>query len=521
MAVSLVGEVVNTADATTGFNVGNINADDDFVQGTGAIGLKISAAASEMYTTTLGVTAPYDFSSVGAESGYHIVMWFNSKSPINATAGFRIIVGNGVARGHWNVVPAGFYKGGFITRVVNTARPFDSIPAGTWTTGATVNPGQLSAITQMGGLMQTASSIMGTINNLQLDQFTIGLGLRVSGGTSGVPDTFEAARLQDEDTSKWGWWGSSNGAIIGKGKLYIGPPSGNAASVFNDSTFVVIFADEKVSSSFYEINARGTGTTVSWDLASISAANSTNARWGLTLDSTLGSFSDKNGVWTGAGNLYLNSNAGLTGTTLVDCSKLYQSGATLNGCTVIAANTSAGTAFIESGNPGNISNCKFTFSAGHAIELTSQSATAVTFTKNFFTNYQASGTTGAAVYNNSGKAITINVVDGDSPTVRNGAGSTTTVVNSISLTLTNIINDSEVRIYSAGTINELAGEESVTSGSFTYSYTYAAGVYVDIVVYKKEYTFNEPEGRLSSYLLTSSTTSIPISQKFDRNYLNP
>lgn len=522
MAVILVGEVVNTADAVTGFNVGNISGDDDFVQGTGAIGLKVSAAASEMYTTSLGVTGPYNFSTGGTENGYHIVMWFNSKSPINSTSGFRIIVGNGTSRGHWNVVPAGFYKGGFITRVVNSGRPFDSIPAGTWTTGANDNPGQLTNVTQMGGLMETASSIMGSFNNFQLDQFTIGLGLRVSGGTVGTPDTFEAVRAQDEDTSKWGWWGSSNGAVVGKGKLYIGPTTGNTSSIFNDSNFVVIFADEKVSSSFYEINTRGTGTTVTWNLASISSANSNNVRWTLTIDSTTGSFSDTNGVWNGARNIYLNSNSDLVGTTIIDSNKLYQSGATLDGITVIAANTASGTAFIESGNPELISNSTFNFSTGHSIEITSASVSSFTFTNNSFVgSYGGDGSNDAAIYNNSGKAIVINVSGGDTPTIRNGAGASTTVNNTVTLTLTNIISDSEVRIYSAGTTTELDGQESVVGGTFQFSYTYATNFLVDIVVFKETYKFNEPEGRIANFELPNGNSSIPINQQFDRNYNNP
>ena len=363
---------------------------------------------------------------------------------------------------------------------------------------------------------------MGSFNNFQLDQFTIGLGLRVTGGTVGVPNTFEEVRVADEDTNKWGWWSSSNGAIIGKGKLYIGPATGNLGTVFSDTASVVIFADEKVANDFYEISMRGTGTTVSWSLASISSANPSNARWSLSINSTTNSFSDSNGVWTGARNLYLSSNAGLTGTTMIDCNKLYQSGATLNGCNILAVNTSAGTAYIESNAPEKISNCSFTFSSGHAIEFTSDVSTAITFSNNFFIGYGASGTTDAAIYNNSGKAVTINIVNGgDSPTIRDGAGASTTVVNAVALTLTNIVNDSEVRIYLAGTTTELGGEESVTDGTFTYSYTYQAGTYVDIVVFKTEYTFNEPEGRISNFLLTSTDTSIPISQKFDRNYSNP
>jgi hypothetical protein len=179
MSIILVGEIVNSCDATTGFNVGNISTDDDFVEGTGAIGLKLSAATQEIFTTTLGSTAPYDLS--GLEAGAHIIMWFNTKTSINATTGLTIVVGNGTDRGNWNVLGDAFYKGGFTTRLISPDEDFDTISAGTWTVGG--NPAQLSNITEMGGGFTTLTSVMGSFNNVQLDQITIGSRLRANGGT--------------------------------------------------------------------------------------------------------------------------------------------------------------------------------------------------------------------------------------------------------------------------------------------------------------------------------------------------
>ena len=85
MAVTLVGEVINTCDSDTGFNAGSFGTDDAAWEGTAAIGIKASATTVEFYTTSSdggGAGFPYDFSNAGAESGYHIVMWFNTKTPI-------------------------------------------------------------------------------------------------------------------------------------------------------------------------------------------------------------------------------------------------------------------------------------------------------------------------------------------------------------------------------------------------------------------------------------------------------
>jgi hypothetical protein len=438
MAVTLIGIIVNSADAITGFNQGNISTDDDFVEGIGAIGLKASTGLTEIYTTSIG-SGPYDFSSGGGEFGFHVIMWFNTKTPIDTTAGLRIVVGNGTDRGNWDVDPAGFYKGGFVTKVVDTARDFNTITAGTWTT--TGNPAQLSNITQVGGAFTTLTAIMGNFNNIQLDQMTIGEGLRADAGTIGTPNTFETVRAADEDTAFYGWWGSSNGAYLGKGKLYIGPSTGSATSVFADLASSVVFADERVAIGFYEINTRGAGTDVSFDLISISSANSASARWNLTIQSDTNSFSDTNGVWKGADQILLSDSSTLTGTTLVNCTSLTQNSATLTNIAVLDANTTDGAAFIQSDNLSLITNSTFEFSDGHAIELIAApgSPQTVNATNLEFVGYGADGTNDAAIFNNTGGHVIINSAGSTGLTVRNGVGASTTVVADPVTTLISVI----------------------------------------------------------------------------------
>jgi hypothetical protein len=63
----------------------------------------------------------------------------------------------------------------------------------------------------------------------------------------------------------------------------------------------------------------------------------------------------------------------------------------------------------------------------------------------------------------------------------------------------------------------LASEESNVSGTFSYSYDYAPGATVDIIVHSLGYEYY----RLDNIPLTTSGVSIPISQRIDRNYSNP
>jgi len=119
------------------------------------------------------------------------------------------------------------------------------------------------------------------------------------------------------------------------------------------------------------------------------------------------------------------------------------------------------------------------------------------------------------VKNTSGGVIVISPTNGSNVTTyENTAGGTTTIQSAqITLTLTGLVANSEVRIYSHDTTTELGGIENCTS-SFAYTYSYAAETYVDIVVHKADYQYY----RLENYLLSASSSTLPISQVYDRVY---
>jgi len=80
-----------------------------------------------------------------------------------------------------------------------------------------------------------------------------------------------------------------------------------------------------------------------------------------------------------------------------------------------------------------------------------------------------------------------------------------------SLSITDLVTDSEVRVYESGTLTEVSGVEN-SGTSFTTSVNVSP---VDIVVHHVEY-----EHLRLSNVDTSSDTSIPIQQRFDRGYNN-
>lgn len=522
MSASLIGEIVNSCDATTGFNAGNISGDDDFAEGSGALGAKISNTYTEFYTTSLGATAPYNFASGGGEEGYHMIMWFSSKSKLSATSGYRLIVGNGTSRAEWDVPPVTSElkrNGAFVTRVIDLSRNFSRITTGSWTVGG--NPAQLSNITQMGGGIQTTVSIMGSFNNGQIDQILIGLGIRLAGGTGGTPDTFEVARAADEDSGIWGW----SQARILKGGIYIGPATGSASSIFTSVNETRVFSASPVAAGFYRVEARGAGTEVTISGANISAEDSSVARWDYIVGDTTLSWDDDGSVYSGIRNMILESVANITNVKLNDVSSITHNGANFDGNTIVAANTADGVALITTADPTNIKNCDFTFSDGHAIEITTPGT--YTFTGNTFNGYGGtagsnptanSGSTDAAIYNNSGGAVTINIAGGgDTPSVRNGAGATTTVNNNTSITLTGLKANTEVRVYTDNAGDNDVVIDGVENSGTSFTFSAAASQVINIMINHLSYL----PADIWQLTVPSTDTSIPISQVTDRQYNNP
>jgi hypothetical protein len=148
--------------------------------------------------------------------------------------------------------------------------------------------------------------------------------------------------------------------------------------------------------------------------------------------------------------------------------------------------------------------------AGHAAKIASTGT--YTFTNLTFTGFGADGSNTAAVFNDSGGAVTINVFGGNAPTVKNGSGASTTVNVLTTLTLTGLQANTEVRVYDAGTTTELAGVEN-SGTTFTANISASS---VDIVIHSLGYEYQKIEGAD-----TSSNLTLPIQQRVDRNYRNP
>jgi hypothetical protein len=192
-------------------------------------------------------------------------------------------------------------------------------------------------------------------------------------------------------------------------------------------------------------------------------------------------------------------------------------------------------AYLITANPAKLKNNAFLYSINHAIEMIE--AGTFPFDGNTFTELwnttpsspDGNQTTEAALLNEVGP-VTLNITDGDTPTVYDGGNivspeAQTTLNNNISVTLTNLRPGTEVRVYpsqdfnSPNDLTELAGIESTASPS-EFTFSAPAGTIVDIVVFNRDYVL-PPANRIRNFIVPTTTTSFPVSQIIDRNYSNP
>jgi hypothetical protein len=177
---------------------------------------------------------------------------------------------------------------------------------------------------------------------------------------------------------------------------------------------------------------------------------------------------------------------------------------------------SVAAAALLTSDPGNVSNCEFISAAGggHALEI---SATGTfNYSGNTHTGYGAAGTSDAAVYNNSGGAVVLNILGGgDTPTVKNGSGASTTLAYYGTLTLQNIVVGSSYRVTRHDTGAQLAaGTAASTTEVLSSLPCDASPLQVDITV-RKATSGTKYQPFQTSASLTSAGVSAYILQQID------
>lgn len=407
-----------------------------------------------------------------------------------------------------------------------------------------------NAITTVGFGSLHLSKAQGNVPNLFIDAIRFiangSYALTINAGTSGTPITFATVLSEDEDvaggTPYNGWGMIANPA--GSQYILAAPTewgdTGTGTSYFADSGVQLFLNGTGIGATHFNMRLIGNSTgTNSFSLTDSTVVNlGTRSNWDLsdtnfnliTLDNV--TFID-NGTFVfpaqSAGNKVMTG-GGFTNCDQVNFDTMDVDNVIFNGT------TDANGAMILDTDGNSTNQTDLTFNSdntGHAVYITATGSYALTnwnfsgySTANPGTNSTpASGSTDAMIYNNSGGAVTLNITGGigGNITVRNGASATTTVEATISITFTNIVTGTEVRMYdyTGGVVGnqEFGGNtdsflESITGTSVTFSGVAQKPYLVKFI--KKEYVILRVELDTSSVDITQKITQI-----FDRNYSNP
>lgn len=158
---------------------------------------------------------------------------------------------------------------------------------------------------------------------------------------------------------------------------------------------------------------------------------------------------------------------------------------------------------------GGTFDCDVNYQSGAGTTLTNVTVNG-TLDFSIAGTYTLQGCAINEVTNSSGGNVVLNLANGS--TITTNTGPNITLVSSTSFSLTGLKTNSEVRVYEAGTTNEIDGVEN-SGTSFTTVLNTSA---VDFVVFALGY---QPIRQLN--VSTTSNVSIPIQQTVDRVYNNP
>jgi len=342
--------------------------------------------------------------------------------------------------------------------------------------------------------------------NVACDAIDIGAGLDYTGAAFSFADGADAD--QGNSLNRWGF-ACANGSIITlRGQHRLG--FGGSISGMDESA--VIFVD-----GYHGAGDTGIAISLGSGASDLTLAGSytglgriygsEDTRPDLIVTGNTGSLLIS-GTLEGFRRIQLTSAASLSGN--LGLSEFIQGGATLSGAR-ISVDSPSGIAACSDADFARIDQTEFTQSGnGHAIEMTASGSYGLSSL--MFTGFGPDGGADAAIYNNSGGAVTLNISGGNTPSIRNGAGASTVVNNAVTVSLEGLFPGTRIKVYRQSDNTELAGTDS--SGA-----VFAAGLEAGESV---TFRLASLARRNTEFDLTvpATDTTIPISQQLDRVYEN-
>jgi len=334
-------------------------------------------------------------------------------------------------------------KGGFLILAIDPSAGYEDSAVGGMIVGSN------NVLDYFGIYCECSTS---KAENLVMDAIDIGYGLYLTGGdgadADGVFQDFVDNDEGDSTNGRFGYVTTNEGVLNVLGKLIIGATSASgvrtaSATVFVDAGQTVVFPDNMAAAGFSGLELDLGNATTDISLAGNSYVGrgnttTTDTRPTLEVFGTSG-VANVGAPFTNFASFLLTS-ACSGAMTIKDSGLCTVAGADIAGTYIEGCTASSALLWNTNADPnGELDNLTAIMGGtnSHVIELGSNTPSTITLTGHSYTGYNAttgsnlvanSGPTDAAIYNNSGKAITINITNGASPSVRNGVGATTTVV---------------------------------------------------------------------------------------------
>ncbi len=481
MAVTLTDDrtIVSEADATTGWTgsvtVSTGTADPTPMEATNWLGMRNNNTTVNAYFTISSTSLTNQL----------VTVWAFPRTVLDtkANGGLQILLGDGTNRIGFHI--AGDDEAAFRNDIGPTSwwcAVLDTAKLATY--AQTVYAGSFAslnvgAITQIGIAFKATVAAQGNVPNCYWDivrRNAAGVGITITAGSAGDPGKFDQIATEDRSTANQRAHGIVRRLATGlfgvQGYLKFGS-TGSASTYFHDKNVAVAFEARGLDIDKYGITVQGNGT------------GSTDFRLGTKVGSGVtatGADGCSIIVPAGVGAVFDATHANVTNCLIygtrfsgftqgvklkanqefiggvIDGSGTIEVGGGAGGGSAILVNTSisgstATRALLWNTNAdpdGDLDGCKLTMGAsGHGIELGANTPSTITLRGVAFNSYGADGSTDAAIYNNSGKAITLNIIGGTVPTIRNGAGASTTIVANPVTALVKVVDAGAVAIQNA------------------------------------------------------------------------
>ncbi len=428
----------------------------------------------------------------------------------DAYPGILLRLGDGINTAFWNITGSDTYQGGWLMLQVDVSLTPDS---GTAPNFANIN--------EYGVKINLDQNVRNN-NNTWVDKlhFT-NSGYTVYGGTSGDKINMSSIALADE-TAGWGIIQEFNGVYFATSPFEIGDSSNTTYFEWDGET--IMFVDNRVSATFYEVSAIGANTSIVMNNGSI-GTDGQEYKFDI---SDVGSCSLSGLAINNAHTVLFKSGQTHSGLILTECGNtgnIDTNGASLSNTKFI--NQKGQFLVNSSTEAGACSNLQFDGYENNSEYAIYVPASVTSFTMSNWQFTDPDNTTNYALYwaGTSGTLTILSTAGTNLVTAGCTAASGGTVVVSASFdhTIEGLELNTEVTYVTKDTATVLYHVEQATTsdgnGKYKITYTHSGGASVDILIQHIQY---QPDiSNIYGLTLPSTDATVKVQMFYDDNYLNP